>query len=148
MIPRRDFLLGAVTTSIFATRVRADLLPDDDIRTILRDCIDKARQSVGIVSCSFDSGSQKIVTYGRSGRADDRPLDGDTVFEIGSITKVFTALLLAEMVTRGEISLDDPVAKYLPGNVKMPERNGTQVSLLDLATYRSGLPPLPDGIRD
>jgi serine-type D-Ala-D-Ala carboxypeptidase/endopeptidase len=68
------------------------------------------------------------------------------VFEIGSITKVFTALLLTEMVTRGEVALDDPVAKYLPGNVRMPARNGKQITLLDLATYTSGLPREPDGI--
>jgi D-alanyl-D-alanine-carboxypeptidase/D-alanyl-D-alanine-endopeptidase len=146
MIPRRDFLLGAIASSAFSKRLRADFLPDDEIRGLLRDRIDNARQSVGIVACSFDSGGVKTVTYGRSGAANDRPLDGDTVFEIGSITKVFTALLLAEMVTRGEVSLDDPVAKYLPGNVKMPERDGKQISFLDLATYRSGLPRLSAGI--
>jgi CubicO group peptidase (beta-lactamase class C family) len=146
MIPRRDFLLGAIASSMFATRTRADFMPDDEIRNILRDRIESARQSLGIVVCSFDSERQKITGYGRSGAASDRPLDGDTVFEIGSITKVFTALLLAEMVTRGEIGLDDPVAKYLPGNVKMPARDGKQISFLDLATYRSGLPRLPDGI--
>ena len=47
-------------------------------------------------------------------RQNERFLDGDTVFEIGSITKVFTALLLAEMVTLGEVSLNDPVSNYLP----------------------------------
>ena len=131
---------------MLATRLRANFLPDDEIRTILRDRIESARQSVGIVACSFDSGGQKTVAYGSSDSANGRPLDGDSVFEIGSITKVFTALLLAEMVTRGEVSLDDPVAKYLPASVKMPARNGKQISFLDLATYRSGLPPLPDGI--
>jgi len=100
----------------------------------------------GIVASSFDSSRQNIATYGRSGSANDHPLDGDTVFEIGSITKVFTALLLAEMVTRGEVALDDPVAKYLPDSVKMPTRSGKQITLLDLATYTSGLPRLPDGI--
>src|SRR4051812_44744980 len=109
MIPRRDFLLGAVASSVFATQLRADFLRDDEIRNILRDRIENARQSVGIVACAFDSADLKTVTYGRSGAANDRPLDGDTVFEIGSITKVFTGLLLAEMVTRGEVSLDDPV---------------------------------------
>src|SRR3954467_10517116 len=113
MIPRRDFLLGAIASSALSRGLRADFLPDDEIRAVLRDRIDNARQSVGMVACSFDSGGQKTVTYGRSGAVDDRPLNGDTVFEIGSITKVFTALLLAEMVTRGEVSLDDPVAKYL-----------------------------------
>jgi hypothetical protein len=74
----------------------------------------------------------KIATYGRSGTANDHPLDGDTVFEIGSITKVFTALLLAAMVTRGEVALDDPVAKYLPDSVKMPTRSGKQTQLTTL----------------
>jgi D-alanyl-D-alanine-carboxypeptidase/D-alanyl-D-alanine-endopeptidase len=148
MIPRRDFLLGAIASSVLATRLRAEFAPDDEIRAILRDRIESARQSVGIVACSFDSGGQRIVTWGRSGAGNDRPLDGDSVFEIGSITKVFTALLLAEMVTRGEVSLDDPVARYLPASVKMPDRNGRQITFLDLATYRSGLPRLPDGIRD
>jgi CubicO group peptidase (beta-lactamase class C family) len=65
------------------------------------------------------------------------------VFEIGSVTKTFTATLLADMVKRGLISLDDPVAKYLPKNVKMPARGGKEITLLDLATQRSGLPGMP-----
>jgi CubicO group peptidase (beta-lactamase class C family) len=146
MIHRRDFLLGAIASSALATPLRADFFSDYEIRSILRDRVENARQSLGIVACSFDASGRKTVTYGRSGAGNDRPLDGDTVFEIGSITKVFTALLLAEMATRGEVSLDDPVAKYLPGGVKMPERNGKQITFLDLATYRSGLPRLPDGI--
>src|SRR4051812_23030529 len=92
MIPRRDFLLGAIASSVLATQLRAGFVPDGDIRAVLRDRIESARQSVGIVACSFDSGDQKIVAYGHSGAGNGRPLDGDTVFEIGSITKVFTAL--------------------------------------------------------
>ena len=143
---RRDFVLGVAASTVLAAQARADFLPDDEIRHILEDRIDRAHQSIGIVACSFDSNRQKIATYGRCGAANDRPLDGDTVFEIGSITKVFTALLLAEMVTRGEVALDDPVSKYLPGHVKMPSLNGKQITLLDLATYTSGLPRNPDGL--
>ena len=128
-----------------AATARADFASDDDVRDILRERIDRAHQSVGIVAISFDSAREKIVTYGQSGSAVDQ-LDRDTVFEIGSITKVFTALLLTEMVTRGEVALDDPVSKFLPGTVKMPDRNGKQITLLDLATYTSGLPRIPDGI--
>ena len=58
--------------------------------------------------------------YGISEQADPRPLDGRTIFEIGSMSKVFTSLLLADMVQRGEVKLDDPVAKYLPADVTMP----------------------------
>ena len=128
-----------------AATARADFASDDEVRDILRERIDRAHQSVGIVAISFDSAREKIVTYGQSGSAVGQ-LDRDTVFEIGSITKVFTALLLTEMVTRGEVALDDPVSKFLPGTVKMPDRNGKQITLLDLATYTSGLPRIPDGI--
>jgi CubicO group peptidase (beta-lactamase class C family) len=69
------------------------------------------------------------------------------LFEIGSITKLFTALILADMVNKGEVSLDDPAAKYLPAGHRMPERNGRAIMLRDLATHRSGLPRLPDDMR-
>ncbi len=71
----------------------------------------------------------------------------EAVYEIGSITKVFTAVLLAEMVERGEVALADPVAKYLPKTVKVPERGGRQITLLDLATHKSGLPRLPGNLK-
>lgn len=88
-----------------------------------------------------------MVAYGHLEKGDPRALNGDTVFEIGSATKVFTSLLLAEMVERGEIALDDPVAKYLPPGVKMPERNGRVITLVDLATHTSGLPRLPTNLK-
>ena len=97
---------------------------------------------VGVV----DAEGRRIVAHGARDRGDDPPLDGDTVFEIGSITKVFTALLLAEPVRRGEVALDDPVAKYLPPGVTVPERGGKQITLVDLATHTSGLPRWPDDI--
>jgi CubicO group peptidase (beta-lactamase class C family) len=67
-------------------------------------------------------------------------MNGQAVFEIGSITKVFTTILLADMVERGELKFDDPVATYLPPSVTVPERNGRRISLADLATHTSGLP--------
>ena len=59
------------------------------------------------------------------------------------MTKVFTSLLLADMVQRGEVALTDPVAKYLPPDVKVPERGGKKITLVDLATHTSGLPRMP-----
>ena len=75
-----------------------------------------------------------------------KTFDGDTRFEIGSITKVFTALILADMANKGEVSLDDPASKYLPAGHKMPERGGRQITLRDLSAPRSGLPRMPDNI--
>ena len=85
------------------------------------------------------------MTSGRSGAADGRPLDGDTIFQIGSVTKGITSLLLAEMVTRGEVELDDPAEEYLPDGVTMP-RKGRRITLRDLANHVSGLPSMPPNI--
>lgn len=146
MIIRRNFLLGSAASALVMSSLHRASAAGDDVRNLLQDRIDNTRQSIGIVACTFDANGQTFATYGRSGATSDRPLDGDTVFEIGSITKVFTALLLAEMTLRGEVALDDPVSKYLPDTVRVPSRNGKLITLLDLATYTSGLPRIPDGI--
>ena len=64
--------------------------------------------------------------------------------EIGSVTKAFTALLLADMVAKNEVAHADPVAKYLPADLKVPERNARSITLADLATHTSGLPFMPE----
>jgi len=134
----------ALAASTAAQSAPQSALPSDaDIRQILVDRIDVQHQSVGIVVGVIGPEGRRIISYGHLEKGDSRPLNGDTVFEIGSMTKVFTSLLLADMVQRGEVSLDDPVAKYLPAGVKMPERNGRSITLVDLSTHTSGLPPLP-----
>ena len=60
------------------------------------------------------------------------------------MTKVFTALLLADMAQKNEVALADPAGKYLPAGVKLPERNGRSITLVDLATHTSGLPFMPE----
>jgi CubicO group peptidase (beta-lactamase class C family) len=91
----------------------------------------------------IDSNGRRVVAYGSLAKDDRRRLAGDTVFEIGSMTKVFTSLVLMDMARRGEVALTDPVAKFLPPNVKIPERNGRKITLADLSTQSSGLPRLP-----
>jgi D-alanyl-D-alanine-carboxypeptidase/D-alanyl-D-alanine-endopeptidase len=90
------------------------------------------------------NGRRRIFIAGDAG-AGGRPLGRETVFEIGSVTKTFTGALLADAVLRGEVKLEDPVAKYLSANVKMPVRGNRQITLLDLATHRSGLPRIATG---
>ena len=120
---------------------------NDEIREILVKRVDQQKQAVGIVVGVIEPDGRRIVAYGNLANGDPRRLDGDTVFEIGSVTKVFTSLLLADMVNRKEVALDDPAAKYLPENVKMPERSGKSITLLDLSTHSSGLPPLPGNFK-
>jgi serine-type D-Ala-D-Ala carboxypeptidase/endopeptidase len=100
----------------------------------------------GIVVGLYEGGATRIVAFGQSGNRDAPLLDGATLFEIGSITKTFTATLLADMVNRGEVRIDDPVSKYLPARVHVPGRNGKAITLLDLATQSSGLPRLPENL--
>ena len=119
------------------------LASDADIRQILVDRIDQQHQSVGIVVGVIGPEGRRVIAYGHLEKGDPRPLNGDTIFEIGSVTKVFTSLLLADMVQRGEVALADPVAKCLPPVAKMPERNRRSIALVDLATHTSGLPRLP-----
>ena len=116
---------------------------DDEIRKILIERIDTFHQGVGIVVGVVDAHGRRIITYGMLENGDPRPLNGDTIFEIGSVTKVFTSLLLADMVQRGEVALSDPVAKYLPAEAKVPERGGRKITLVDLSTHTSGLPRGP-----
>lgn len=132
-----------MTFSAAAVSSSAQSPSDAEIRRILVERIDQQRQSLGIVVGTFGGAGRRVISHGRFGAFHARPVDGDTVFEIGSITKVFTTLLLAEMAGRGEVRLDDPVATYLPAEVAVPQRDGRQITLADLATHMSGLPRLP-----
>lgn len=122
------------------------LPPDSEIRQMLVDRIDVQHQSVGIVVGMIGPEGRRVISYGHLAKGDTRTLNGDTVFEIGSVTKVFTSLLLANMVEHGQVALDDPVSKFLPPHVKMPQRNGRSIALVDLSTHTSGLPRLPPNL--
>jgi len=123
------------------------LLSNDEIREILVKRVDHQKQAVGIVAGIIEPNGRRVVAYGKLAHGDPRMLDGDTIFEVGSISKVFTSLVLADMVCRNEITLDDPAAQYLPENVRMPERSGKAITLLDLSTHTSGLPHLPSNLK-
>jgi serine-type D-Ala-D-Ala carboxypeptidase/endopeptidase len=143
-------LVAAVVTVVgagaaFAQSPPSVVPPDAEIRTILAERVDTHHQAVGIVVGVVEPSGRRIVTYGAAAKTGGRALDGDTVFEIGSITKVFTSLLLADTVNRGEVALNDPIAKYLPSTVTVPSR-GRAITLEDLASHRSGLPRLPTNL--
>lgn len=115
---------------------------DSAVLSIIRQRVEEGR-SKGIVVGLIDAdGRTRIVAYGDPGPG-KLPLDGNSVFEIGSITKVFTGTLLAQMVLAGEVALDDPVQKYLPAGVTLPTRNGKEITLASLAEQNSALPRLP-----
>jgi CubicO group peptidase (beta-lactamase class C family) len=110
---------------------------------VVKERVDKYENRFGIVVGIINQEGSKILSYGKLSK-DGPEVDGDTVFELCSVTKVFTAILLADMVERGEVGLNDPIDKYLPGPVKVPTWNGKKITLLHLATHTSGLPNTPD----
>ena len=137
-------VLAVMCPILNAQTAPASPVPTDaEIRQMLVDRIDTQHQSVGIVVGIITPEGRRIISYGHLSQGDARTLNGDTVFEIGSVTKVFTSLLLADMVQHNQVALDDPVAKYLAPSVKLPQGNGRSITLVDVATHTSGLPRLP-----
>jgi serine-type D-Ala-D-Ala carboxypeptidase/endopeptidase len=134
-----------VLLSAFPARAPAEEFTDA-IHSYLRQCVESRNPRIGIVVGLVDKHGSRVVGYGNLDDETDRVVNGDTLFEIGSDTKTFTALLLQDMVRRGEMRLDDPVAKYLPESVTMPTRNGKDITLRHLATHMSGLPGVPDNL--
>ena len=114
----------------------------DSTKQVIRENVENGKfQSlfVGIV----DEDGTDYFYYGNIEK-EGLSIDESTIFEIGSVTKVFTSLVLADMVEKGELNLDDPIDKFLPEHVNAPSRNGKNITLLDLATHTSGLPRWPD----
>lgn len=135
------------TLAIAGTTVaQARHVPDEaKLLDIIKIRVEEGR-AVGIVLGVLESdGTRRIVSYGEPGPG-AKPLGAESVFEIGSITKAVTGILLADMVRRGEVALEDPVQKHAHEGVTIPSRNERKITLLDLATHRSSLPRLPDNM--
>ncbi len=95
--------------------------------------------SVGIAVATLDEGKSDVQSYGAR-------LGGDSPFEIGSITKTFTATLFADMIVHHEVAPDDAIERYLPPGAAAPTFEGRHITLADLATQSSGLPRLPTNL--
>lgn len=91
--------------------------------------------AAGVTIGVIRSGVQRVFAFGTA-----KP---DSIFEIGSITKTFTGLVLAQMIAQGKVTLDEPVRELLPVGA-VPKPAGAEISLLDLVTQHSGLPRMPD----
>ncbi|MCF6523969.1 serine hydrolase [Streptomyces sp. JJ36] len=90
-------------------------------------------------------GRRALVVQGHTAHHDGVPADTATRFEIGSLTKTFTAVLLAEQAARGELDHHDPLARHLPAGASLPPK-GSGITLTHLATHTSGLPHTPPGL--
>jgi D-alanyl-D-alanine-carboxypeptidase/D-alanyl-D-alanine-endopeptidase len=146
IIKRTVIISLLVSVTLLPTRlvVAQTGITDGEVKSILQDRIDRAKKSVGIVVGLVDEKGTRVISYGKPSQESTQIVNGDSVFEIGSVTKVFTAILLADMVERGEVNLNDPISKYLPKSVKTPTRDGKEITLLHLSSHTSGLPRMPN----
>ena len=119
---------------------------DARIHSILVDLVDRRHVAPGMVIGIIGPQGRRIVAYGRRDASDPRPVDADTLFEIGSITKLFTAVLLTDMVQRGEVKLQDPADSFLAPGMTLPAWGARRITLVDLATHTSGLPDFPPNL--
>jgi serine-type D-Ala-D-Ala carboxypeptidase/endopeptidase len=131
---------AAAVTNVSAT------VDEQALRMLLVERVDQRKWGTGIVVGISSPQGRRIVSYGTLGLEDRRKVDGSTVFEIASLTKVLTALVLADMAHRQRVQLDAPVATCLPEGVEIPQHDGRQITFLDLATHTSGLPLRPTNL--
>ena len=148
----RTFLRASLITMSFAVSAHGAAMaqtpafPDNaSLLEILKSRVEDGRATGLVLGVMEADGSTRVVAYGSSGDG-AQPLGPDTVFEIGSVTKVFTTTVLADEVLNGDLSLDRPAQDYAPPGMMLPMRDGKAITLAHLAEQNSGLPRLPGNL--
>jgi len=136
----------SATNASTTNTVGKEEIPSQVKNFILVQIVNKSKAA--IVIGFVDPNGTRIFSFGNMSTAHNVPVNQSTLFNIGSITKTFTTLLLADMVKQGLVNLTDPIEKYLPTSVKVPQFNGQKITLEDLATHTSGLPEFPSDSLD
>lgn len=124
-----------------ATDNKLTTLLDRQVDTIARQYIDKIN-AVGLSIGILKDGKMMIYNYGETTKGNGKLPGSNTMFEIGSVTKTFTATLLAWYAQQGKVSLTDPITKYLPDSVTS-NKELSGITLQMLSNHTSGLPRVP-----
>jgi len=125
-----------------ATTNLVHTLTDKKVDSAARTYIQKAN-TVGLSIGILKNGVMSTYNYGETVQGNYKLPDANSIYEIGSITKTFTATLLAYYVNEGKVKLTDPITKYLPDSVAS-NQNLRGITLEMLSNHTSGLPRLPD----
>jgi serine-type D-Ala-D-Ala carboxypeptidase/endopeptidase len=137
-----------VSSSLISSQKEKDTLTSafkitNEIKELINEHVDKNKTNAAIAIGFIDPNGTQFYGHGKLSNTSNATVNQNTIFAIGSNTKVFTTILLADMVNKGLIKLDDPIEKYLPSNVTVPQYNGHKITIEDLATHTSGLPEWP-----
>ncbi len=135
-----------VSIGIVAASVAYGASVPESVKEVVRGRVDDGK-AASMVIALVDADGVEYFAYGKASRETGAAPDENSIYEIGSISKVFTAILLADMKNRGEVAFDDPIEKYLPESVKAPTRNGASITLAHLSEQTSGLPRMPNNFK-
>lgn len=118
----------------------------EEIENIIQPMVN-SKKTVGAAVGIIKPGRKKeLFFFGEKTKGGGDIPDENTLFEIGSINKTMTGTVLADMVIKGEVNLDDPVENYLPGIANFPQYNGEKIKFKHLANQTSSLPRVPDNV--
>jgi CubicO group peptidase (beta-lactamase class C family) len=106
----------------------------------------KRKENAGLSIAVYIDGKTLFYNYGEVEKGTGHMPDSNTIYEIGSVTKVFTALLLADLEKKKIVRYTDPLSNFLPDSIRKLKSGKREINLMDLATHRSGLPRMPDNI--
>jgi CubicO group peptidase (beta-lactamase class C family) len=126
---------------LLALSSAAQAMTDTELQRLVEQRLDGDRTGACFAVAVIDKTTARTVVC--ADRKAPRPLDADTAFEIGSVSKTMTGALLAQLVAAGKLSLDDPLSKHLPKGSKVPEFEGQPITLRHLLTHTSGLTSFP-----
>jgi D-alanyl-D-alanine-carboxypeptidase/D-alanyl-D-alanine-endopeptidase len=129
-------------TAIALSAMSAFAMSDGDLRAALEQRFKGDRTGACVAAAVIDNGTTASAYFCADPNS-QRPYDEQTAFEIGSVTKTMTAALLAEFIARGEVALNDPIAKLLPPGTSVPSFDGREITVSDIVTHTSGLPSFP-----
>jgi len=115
-------------------------IPEEEIKTMMEELVFPMTGVTGMVIGVISGDDTFILGLGETVKDNGVKPNGQTVWQIGSASKVFTTNIFAAMVVEGKIKLTDPIRNYIPEDVKVPSYEGRQITLLDLATHTSGFP--------
>ncbi len=115
-------------------------LPPEIIETIEKRILNEFTPSVAIAL--IDSSGTYYFNFGKT-EVGGEEVDENTIYEIGSISKVFTGILLAQQILDGDLNMEDRINDLLPDSVKVPVIGETEIALGNLTDHTSGLPRMP-----
>lgn len=132
-------LFVALVTTCFPPPAAAEL-PQEQLQGQMEQMAFQMSRVPGMMIGIVSGKDEALLCYGEMAKGNGTAPSAETLWPIGSVSKVFTTQILAAMVAKGEVKLTDPLEMYLPKGTKVPEKDGRKITLLDLATHTAGLP--------